>query len=522
MKRRHPDSKLTLRESFERHYDKTDLAPRTVKKHRHTLNLWEKCTDNPPVGQITNETVATFKTKALQTLAGNSVNAHWTSIRAILRRLGPPEYKNPDGLSIIPGPVPHMKRCKVELKPPRRIDLEDLTRFYVACKHAQFPRVGVPPADWWRALITLAYFSGLRKSDLLALTFGQIDLDRGELTFTAGKTAKSDRFVLHPVAAEHLKRIWRPVPEERIFRGMYSIGSRLYKVWDEIDEHAKITEPFRLHDIRKTAASEVERVRPGMAKVLLQHCSDRSVTGRYLNQMQELGEAILAMRVPPGWKPGPKMADRAEEKQRQERAEIRAAEFQIPYGANPAEWQFSKFGFRFRGSRWFKMEGRKLALLRAFVQAGEEPLGVEALQKILGTGKRGAMDVHPRIADLRARLRRFLGLADSWDPLPCIARGNGGVWTLHIPPNVKPPETAAPAPDAAQLGVFGWLTPAMVRAARMRLGLPQRNLAGQVGVSQSTLCMWENGLLPFYADHVRKLIDVLGIKEPKMRKDGAA
>ena len=75
--RKHPDAKLTLREAYEKHYDVTELAHSTVKWYRYVLNKWESVTDNPPIGEISNDTLAEFKKRCLDNgLGGMSINQY--------------------------------------------------------------------------------------------------------------------------------------------------------------------------------------------------------------------------------------------------------------------------------------------------------------------------------------------------------------------------------------------------------------------------------------------------------------
>ena len=67
-------------------------------------------------------------------------------------------------------------------------------------------------------------------------------------------------------------------------------------------EHAKVK--FTLHDIRRTAASEVDRIDRGIGPVFLQHKQFDVSSVYYLNADEELREAMFKMRVPIAFKHG--------------------------------------------------------------------------------------------------------------------------------------------------------------------------------------------------------------------------
>ncbi len=63
--KKHPESSMTLREAFERHYPKDELATRTIEKARYDLKRWEKLTSNPPVGGIDETVLEDFRKATL-------------------------------------------------------------------------------------------------------------------------------------------------------------------------------------------------------------------------------------------------------------------------------------------------------------------------------------------------------------------------------------------------------------------------------------------------------------------------
>jgi integrase len=438
-----PAARITLRQAFERHYDKTDLCKGRIGTYRRYLKLWERFTGDPVIGAVDNEIVATFRAAAIEAgYSGHTVNGCWRCFRAIFRRVGPPVTGNPFGLGIIDR-IPAMKAVKVQWKPPRRLSLETLARFYVACRHAQYPmRIGVPAPEWWRALIVVAYTTGLRRGDLFALTFDQIDFEAGELHVTAHKTGKYDVFPLHPAAVEHLQRI--RTDRKLVFAGVYRVGSRMSDLMRAIQDAGNVPH-FSLKHIRATAGDEIDRVARGLMPVFLQH-APRTVTGMsYANATDELREAIGKMRIPLPFRHGPKMTDRAREEERREveKALMRPERFAIATKPDAREFQFvGTSSFWFRG-RCYPMGGSRGRVLKALALApGPVPFDVLALAI---TGNPPTPEnycqmqhkVSQVVSDVRKRLRRLMILPAGWEPVPCVdLRGRGGAWTLCLPPEL--------------------------------------------------------------------------------------
>jgi integrase len=434
-----PDAALTLRAAFDKHYERDRLSASTLQQFYITLRKWEALTDDPPVGSITNAILDRFKSDVLSVEANRpaTFNSRWRNIRAILRRLA---SDTPNGVGVI-GRTPYVRACRVPWRVPHRIDLDDLSRFYVAAQHAQHPRrLGYDPPLFWRALVVVAYFTALRKGDLFSIRIGDVDLSRQTITFTARKTDKAAEFPLHPVACEHIARILGP--REFLFPTWLAKTGELGLRLREIQAAGKVSRGFTLHDIRRTAATEAERVRSGMGRVLLQHAPTNVTECFYLNQIDELAEAIRQMRIPLAFKHGLTLVDRAEQKAQRERLHV--DRFAMPYVPTPDDWIFPEAAIGgaagavcFRG-RWFAIGGRtRWQALRALALA-EQPIGVAELAPIVCPHARHTEKrVQAEMSNLRRTIRDMLGLTDKWDPVRCVDRGerNGGHWQIWLPPH---------------------------------------------------------------------------------------
>jgi hypothetical protein len=270
----------------------------------------------------------------------------------------------------------------------------------------------------------------------MSLRREQFDLEAGTLTFSASKTQKDDVFPLHPVANLHLRTIWQP-ERERVFRGGPVAGSYLYRLWHNILDKAEVPR-FTFHDLRRTGASEIERVKPGMASVFLQH-APRSVTTRhYLNVTEELREVIHAMRLPECFECGPRLAGEIQGRLRDVRLKA-AAEYLAPppKGNAPEDWEFQYGQFAFRGE-WRRLTGQSLLMLRALALS-PTPLDVRQIAfAVYGPDiDPDLQSYHDRIKIIACNLRKFLrdafAFPDGWNACPCVDR-TGPAWTVATPP----------------------------------------------------------------------------------------
>jgi hypothetical protein len=308
-------------------------------------------------------------------------------------------------------PVRHVRQR------PKRIHLDELGAFYNACQHATYPKRGVIAADIWRAFVVLAYFTGMRKGDLLTLSPDAINFERGTITFRASKTWKESEFALHPVLAEHLRIIWSD-SNSRILRGLRRKSGTFYREWRRIAALAGIPY-FTPHDIRRTAASEVERIQKGLGRQFLQHAGEGVSELHYLNAGQELDEAILAMRFP---------------------EEFRGGEtIRVPLpGAGPdpitfdaAGWKIRPGAFGYRG-HWFYLTGCPARVFRLFIRLNRRETHPLNQWEIIAAGG-GRTNARQAIHELRGALREMLKLPEDFDPVPCVERGEGGVWQINLP-----------------------------------------------------------------------------------------
>src|SRR5690606_10602127 len=99
--------------------------------------------------------------------------------------------------------MPEIVMLREPLKLPRFVSPEDFLKIYAACGSARMPKKvpnNITPPSWWRALLTLAYMTGWRISELLSLRWQDIDIESG-VCLTRWDENKGKRDELTPLHA---------------------------------------------------------------------------------------------------------------------------------------------------------------------------------------------------------------------------------------------------------------------------------------------------------------------------------
>jgi len=170
----------------------------------------------------------------------------------------------------------YVKHWSSTRKPPRGIPDEDLKKLVAACERAPF----------WHSLLVVAAWSGLRKGELLGLTWkdvvdgdhiapsfvlrGQWDDRSG--TFKATKTGASRSCYLLQAAREALQRFWIRLGHPRGTDRIWPIAeSSVWRWFVALQRRARVKNPdtgreYRVHDLRHTAAVRTYRATGDITK----------------------------------------------------------------------------------------------------------------------------------------------------------------------------------------------------------------------------------------------------------------
>ena len=287
-----------------------DAMPTTKRNHAAILKKWAIITGDPPLLSITSVCLSRFR-DCLAAMPGKkrgvkmkaeSIRDHLRVVQTILDKAGPPGRGNRDAANTIPAPVPWCKPPQADIPLPRIISPRELAAVYGACDVAKYPvaRGVIQPADWWRALIVLAYNTGLRRRTLFEMKWCHVDLN-AKTARLPPHTLKSRRWhVIHLNRAciDHLAKI-TTTPGEHVFQWPHG-GSLFDVTFRQIQREAGILEPFGLHNLRKTLATILcAGESPQASQLALGHAGSDVTMKHYVQATGIVAQALDA--VPQPW-----------------------------------------------------------------------------------------------------------------------------------------------------------------------------------------------------------------------------
>ena len=278
-----------------------------VASQRTTLKYWELATGNPPLKEIDNVMMARFK-KFLMGLRGRrrhqrqkprSVRNRLSHVQCILDKAGPPHPHNRDAAGILDR-VPYVKPPRVTQEIPQIADEQDIVNCYLAAVGMEMPKVnGFKTPAWWRALIVLAYNTGLRRGTLFSLRMDDIDWQKSRLVIASGrmKSGRGHLIHLNATTLEHLRAI--RTDRELVFP-WYRHPKRFYDYFHRLQDMAGIPKDdhFTLHAIRRTLATRLWELEPQAAPLALGHAGSDVTIRHYVQSSGIVSRALDALPQP--------------------------------------------------------------------------------------------------------------------------------------------------------------------------------------------------------------------------------
>ena len=177
-------------------------------------------------------------------------------------------------------PLKKVRTVRLPEPTPRAWTLEEFGRVMHACTQLHGRMVdGTPRRDYWTALLSAAYDSGLRRTDLLRLKASDVS-DDGRLWITMNKTGKTVCSRLRPHTVRLIRKLadWRGDEVFKIPGRDRNEGHRnqLIKWWPKIRKMANVSDGA-FYRVRKTGATYVEKHHPGAARAYLGHSTETMV-----------------------------------------------------------------------------------------------------------------------------------------------------------------------------------------------------------------------------------------------------
>jgi integrase len=255
----------------------------TRRQYEIILRLWQRITGDPPLRLITSTVVCKFRDTLLamkgrggHPYSVNTVRSKLIHVQAILDAAGPSGPRKRDAAGLL-ATVPYAKPPREELQIPRIVKSEWLNAVYVAAQLMNVPEgSGIPIALWWRALLSVALNTGLRRGSLFSLRWEYIDFERCQVLIPANrmKARRPHLIPLNADAIKHLQSIRGDGTTEMVFpwpytRETFDIKFKLLQGLADIPAG----ERFGLHAIRRTAATLLWQNCPEAASIVLGHRS---------------------------------------------------------------------------------------------------------------------------------------------------------------------------------------------------------------------------------------------------------
>ncbi len=262
----------------------------TREQYEFAVRLWARATGDPPVRLISGATMAGFRDTLLgmkgrggRPYSANTVRSKLRLVQTLLDKLGPTGPRRRDALGVL-ATVPYCKPPRAELDIPRIVSMEMIEKLYAACQWATKPEMVESPADWWRALLMVATYTGLRHGTLFALRWEWIDWQERTLMIPAG-VLKGRRGLLLPLnqlILNHLQKI--KAPAGLVFQWPYTQHWLMRELYT-LERMAGIPskEVFGFQVLRRVAATMLWRAAPEAARLILGHRSEAITIAHYVH-----------------------------------------------------------------------------------------------------------------------------------------------------------------------------------------------------------------------------------------------
>lgn len=304
----------TFFETWYRPVRLADASGKTVTSYRSCLNKWRLLTKDPPVQEITAQTLALFRDAAAKApgkdgitrASPNTVRSNLRHVQTILDKCGKPGRRNRDAAGLVSDP-PWVKPPKAEWSMRKTVTEEQVNAIYRAAFSMDAPKLWATfkPSAWWKCFIVTAWSTGLRRRSLFELEWSHVDWEKRWL-FIPGKHLKGGRPLIIPltdVTLEHFRSIRSDRTLVFPWPAAGSQGAAMQafrRSWDRLLVAAGIpaAERFTLHSLRRTLGTSLWDASPAAAQLMLGHSDEETTRQHYVRAPEIIAKAMAGLPVP--------------------------------------------------------------------------------------------------------------------------------------------------------------------------------------------------------------------------------
>ncbi|OHB68839.1 MAG: hypothetical protein A2V70_03510 [Planctomycetes bacterium RBG_13_63_9] len=278
-RRRELSADMTLREFFEVYVWPMCLRPkgnatRTRADYLSSLRRWAALSGDPPLDKITKETLAEFAGLVReQDLSENTIFKHVTTIQRLVDWTGPPSRSNRNGAGLVEAPAWIPAPRKQFNLPRRPFTLDEIARWLAVLPQTARPMPklkGFSPATWWRAVILVAYNTGMRPGTLFQIWWEMLDGHVLRIPPSVIKGRHGRLVWLNDPALEAIEPLRRP--SGLVFRWAdWPAGETTLKKHRYRQQRAAGVADLSLYGLRRTFATECGKINPMAMQIMLGH-----------------------------------------------------------------------------------------------------------------------------------------------------------------------------------------------------------------------------------------------------------
>lgn len=238
-----PRSERDLGEAIGRYLDTVEphKAESTRHSRKHRFEWWYKHHGTKLLSELTPDVIAEARDHLDQRgLSPATVNRYLTALSAVMR------YAAEDWGWIDANPVSKVRRLPEGQGRVRYLEQGEIKTLLEECRKE---------GHELHLLVLMALATGMRRGELLSITWDQVDLQRRLIVLPDTKTGERRGIPISGALLEAIRDYPRRLDSDLLFPSCETWWA-LRQPWEEALARAKI-EDFRFHDLRHTTASHL-------------------------------------------------------------------------------------------------------------------------------------------------------------------------------------------------------------------------------------------------------------------------